>query len=184
MKTKKQIFRILLIENIMFEFGAGLYGPIYAIYTEKLGGSILTAGIAWAIFLLVLGVCGFATAKYLDRYSLKKMAIITSILHAVFIFLYVFVSHVWQLFALQLLLGLVGAINFPAWDAWFTKTQDPEKQGSSFALMHGTNNIGRGLAALIGSSVAFFLGFKMLFLVSSLFVLISTFLLFPLEEKI
>ena len=183
-ETKKQVFLMLLAENILFEFGAGLYGPIYAIYAEKIGGTILTAGIAWSIFLIVLGVFGFVTAKFIDNLSLKKVAITTSVVHAVLILSYVFVSHVWQLYVLQFLIGIVGALNFPAWDAWFTNMQDENKKGASFSLMHATNNIGRGLAAIVGSSIAFFLGFKMLFLVSALFVLISSFLLFDLKEKI
>lgn len=184
MKTKKQIFTILLIENILFEFGAGLYGPIYAIFTERIGGTIFTAGVAWSIFLIALGLFGFITSRFIDRYSLKRITILTSILHALLIFAYVFVNQIWQLFLLQLLIGIVGAFNFPAWDAWFTNMQENEKKGSSFALMHGTNNIGRGLAALVGASIAYFIGFKMLFIVSSIFVLVSSFLLFNLEEKV
>lgn len=184
MTIKKKVFTILLIENILFEFGAGLYGPIYAIYTKELGGTILTAGVAWSIFLIALGIFGFISSKFIDRFSLKKMTIITSILHAALIFAYVFVTQIWQLFLLQLLLGIIGAFNFPAWDAWFTNMQEHGKKGSSFALLHGTNNVGRGLAALVGGSIAFFIGFKMLFIVSSIFVLVSSFLLFNLDEEV
>lgn len=181
--TKQQIFRILLIENFLFEFGAGLYGPIYAIYVERIGGTLLTAGIAWSIFLISLGVFGFVVSKFIDRFNIKKVTILTSILHALLIFCYVFVSNVYQLYLLQLLTGIIGAINFPVWDAWFTRMQESEKRGGSFALMHATNNLGRGLAALLGSSIAYFFGFKMLFIVSAVTVLISSLLLFILEEK-
>ncbi len=88
------------------------------------------------------------------------------------------------MYILQLLMGIVGAINFPAWDAWFTNMQDDSRKGSSFALMHGTNNIGRGLAALVGGAIAFFISFQMLFAMSGLFVLLSTIFLFGLEENV
>lgn len=168
MRNKSQILRILLIENTLFEFGAGLYGPIYAIYVQGLGGTVLTAGIAWSIFLVVLGAFGFVMSGFIDKFSLKKTTIITSILHAVLIFGYIFVSKIWQLYILQFLIGIVAAINYPVWDAWFTHMQEGSKRGSSFALMHATNNIGAGLAALIGSSIAYFVGFKMMFTVSAL----------------
>lgn len=181
--TRKLIFRVLLVENMLFEFGAGLYGPIYALYVEDIGGTILTAGIAWSIFLISLGLFGFVVSRFIDSFSIKKVTIITSFLHAALIFCYIFVSTVPQLYLLQFLIGIVGAINFPVWDAWFTHVQEGEKRGGSFALMHATNNLGRGLAALIGSSIAFLLGFKMLFLFSSVVVLISTLLLVNLKEK-
>lgn len=148
--TKKQIFRILLVENALFEFGPGLYGPLYAVFVEKIGGTILTTSIAWSIFLITLGAFGFIVSKYIDRFSVKQTTLITSILHGLLILSYAFVSQVWQLYLLQFLIGIVGAINFPVWDAWFTNVQEGEKKGGSFALMHATNNIGRGLASLGG----------------------------------
>lgn len=184
MKTKQQIVKILLVENTLFEFGAGLYGPIYAVFVGEIGGTVLTAGTAWAIFLISLGVFGFITSKFIDRLSLKKATIATSIIHGFLIFGYVFVSQIWQLYLLQLLIGVIGAINFPVWDAWFTNMQKSERRGESFALLHATNNIGRGFAALGGGVIVFFVGFKTLFIISGFFVLASSFLLLNLEEKI
>lgn len=184
MKTKQQIFKILLVENTLYEFGAGLYGPIYAVFVGEIGGTVLTAGIAWSIFLISLGAFGFVASKFIDRLSLKKATIVTSILHAFLIFGYVFVSQIWQLYLLQLLTGIIGAINFPVWDAWFANMQKGEKRGSGFALLHATNNMGRGLAALGGGVIVFFVGFKTLFIISGFFVLASSFLLLNLEEKI
>lgn len=182
--AKKHIFRILLVENTLFEFGAGLYGPLYAVFVEDIGGTILTTSIAWSIFLITLGVFGFIVSKYIDRFSIKQTTFITSILHGLLILSYAFVTQVWQLYMLQFLIGVVGAINFPVWDAWFTNMQKGEKRGGSFSLMHATNNIGRGFASLGGGLIVFYVGFKMLFIVSGIFVLLSSFLLVNLKEEV
>lgn len=181
--SKKQVFRILLIENAFFEFGAGLYGPLYAVFVQKIGGTIINTSIAWSIFLISLGVFGFIVSKYIDRFSIKKTTLTTSILHALLILSYAFVSQVWQLYLLQFLIGVIGAINFPVWDAWFTNMQEGKKRGGSFALMHATNNIGRGLASLGGGLIVFYAGFQMLFIASGIFVLLSSLLLLNLKEE-
>lgn len=173
--------RLLLAQNAFFEFGAGLFGPIYAIFVERIGGNILDAGIAWAIFLITLGLFEALVSKYIDMFESKKVLIITSIAYSIVVFSYIFVSSVWQLFILQLAAGIILAIDNPAWSSWYAKLQTDRKRGHDFALMYMSNNMARGFAVLIGAAVAQLFGFKVIFVLSAAFILFG--LLFIVRSK-
>ena len=52
----KRGLKLLLEADGFVLFGFGLLAPIYAIFVEKIGGDVLDAGIAYAIYLFVLGI--------------------------------------------------------------------------------------------------------------------------------
>lgn len=177
----KKTIRLLLIQNSFFEFGAGVFGPIYAIFVEKVGGNILDAGIAWAIFLISIGLFEMLVSKYIDSYKSKNILIATSTLYSIVIFSYIFVSNVYQLFILQLIAGIILAVDNPAWSSWYAKLQKDGKRGHDFALMYMSNNLARGFAVLIGAAIAQFFGFKVIFALSAVFVLLGA--LFIINSK-
>ena len=89
--------------NIWF-FGEGLLGPLLAVFTEKVGGDILDISWAWAIFLMVTGVCYIITGRLINNKPMKTKVILMIIgygLNAIFTFCYLFVSNTEQLFILQ-----------------------------------------------------------------------------------
>ena len=42
--------KILLIASSLWYFGEGLFGPLFAIYAEKIGGDLLDITWAWAFY--------------------------------------------------------------------------------------------------------------------------------------
>jgi hypothetical protein len=47
----EKVAKILLAAESVWAFGSGLLLPIFAIFSERVGGDILDAGVAAAIFL-------------------------------------------------------------------------------------------------------------------------------------
>lgn len=50
-----KVFKILIASSVFYNFSAGLFGPIYAIFLQKIGGTIITASIAWTVYTLFIG---------------------------------------------------------------------------------------------------------------------------------
>jgi len=46
----------LLLANYLYMTGIGLLSPIYALYVLDIGGSALTAGASWSVYLITAGV--------------------------------------------------------------------------------------------------------------------------------
>jgi MFS family permease len=178
----KNVVFLLILTDVVFTFGAGLYGPIYAIFVENIGGDILEAGIAWAIFLMVMGTMEIPFGRLIDRYGKKKFLALAYLIGALCIFAYMFVSNIYELFALQVMVGVAFAMGDPAWDAWFSEAISMRESGFNWALFHAFTSYSQGFAAIVGGAVAAFLGFNSLFIIGGTVAVVSFFSTLAIKE--
>lgn len=141
----------------------GMLGPIYAVYVAQIGGSLLDVGWSWAIFSLFAGFLTLLMAKIEEHKNLINMVILGYFLKVGGFFGYIFVGHTYQLFALQMLLGISTAISVPAYDALFSRYLDKGKESFGWGMWEASAQITSAVAAVVGSTVVFYLGFTVLF---------------------
>lgn len=176
--------KLFLTMNSFFVFATGMFGPIYAIFVQGIGGDILAAGTAWAIFMIVSGVGILLMGKVQDKIEKDKPAIILGYLLMSLGFLgYYFVSNVTQLFLLQVLLGISNVVLTPAYDSFYTKYLEKGKFASQWAAWEGTWHIVTGSAALAGALLVKIFSFKIMFLVMFFTSLAGLYLSTQLKEK-
>ena len=48
--------KLFLVADGFYALAFGMLAPIYAVFVERIGGDILEAGTAWAIFMIVSGI--------------------------------------------------------------------------------------------------------------------------------
>jgi len=178
----KKIVFLLMFVDFIFTFGSGLYGPIYAIFVNQVGGDILEAGIAWSIFMVVMGTLEIPFGKMADKYSKKLFLSLSYALASLAIFGYIFVSSVVQLFLLQILVGVAFAMGDPAWDSWFSEVIPRKERGFSFAAFHALSSYSQAIAAVVGGLMAQFIGFHFLFFVGGVIGIISVVMTLTLKE--
>lgn len=170
-----KLSRILLLGANIWYFGEGMLGPLLAIFTEKVGGDILDITWAWAVFLIVTGVCYILTGRYINNKPYKAQVMVLGYaLNAVFTFCYLGVSNPFQLFLVQAGLGVAEAISTPTWDTLFAKTLDEKNNGYAWGLAGGQSQIVTGIAVLIGGTLVYYLSFQTLFLTMGIFQVIAT----------
>ena len=176
--------KLFLTANSFFVLAAGMFGPIYAIFVQKIGGDILAAGTAWAIFMVISGIGILFMGNIQDKIGKDKPAIIIGYALESLAFLgYFFVSNVMQLFLVQILLGISRVVVAPAYDSFYTKYLEKGKFASQWAAWEGTWHILTGIAALIGAFLAKIFGFKALFLAMFFTSLIGLLIGTQLKEK-
>jgi MFS family permease len=178
----KKIVMLLIFVDIVFTFGAGLYGPIYAIFVNQIGGDVLEAGIAWSIFMIVMGTLEIPFGKLADKSNKKFFLCLSYLLATLVIFGYIFVSNVLELFILQIVVGVAFAMGDPAWEAWFSGAISKKERGFSFATFHALSSYSQAGAAIAGGLLAQFIGFQFLFLVGGMVGLVSFALCLTLKE--
>ena len=61
-----RISLILLLGANLWYFGEGMLGPLFAVFSEKVGGDILDITWAWAAYLVVTGVCYIVVGKLIN----------------------------------------------------------------------------------------------------------------------
>src|SRR5882672_4624325 len=99
--------RLLLKISFLTTFAESMLVPIYAAFTEKVGGSILDAGIAFAVFSIATGivVALIGTRPWFQAH-IRSCLVVGFFVSAACDISYVFVQNRWQLFVAQTLAGL------------------------------------------------------------------------------
>jgi len=124
----KRQLKILLITSALFNLAAGLFGPIYAVFVEDIGGDLLTAGAAYAAFSIGAGVLIFLLSKWENRVKHKERCIVAGyILSCIGFGGYLFVKAPVHLFMVQIILGLGEAVTTPAYDGVYSRFLDKGK---------------------------------------------------------
>jgi len=168
-----KIVKTLVFVETIFLFGFGLFGPIYAIFIEKIGGNVLDVGIAYSIFLICMSTVELPMGKLADKYGRKLFLAGGYFLSALSFLGYIFINNIYQLFFIQVIYGFSLAIGDPAWDAWFSKSLDKSKESFEWALFHMSTGYAEGISALIGGAIGYFIGFETLFIISTILAVIS-----------
>lgn len=158
----RSLRKILLLSDAFYLFSGGLLGPIYALYVRKLGGDLLDASGAFALFMLTAGVVVFLLAFWEDKSKhLKKFVIGGYGLHLIGSFGYLFVASPLSLFIVQIILGLAVALKDPAYDALFSAS-DKKHLALAWGEWEAVDYIALGLSALLGGVIADRFGFNVL----------------------
>lgn len=165
------VVRFLLIAESVWSFGAGLFFPIFAIFSEQVGGDILDAGIAAAIFILVTALLEYPIGRLIDRYNEKWFIVADYLLEAAVFVGYVFVGNIYHLFALQVVLGIANAIGDPAWESLYDRHTPNKGSGSAWARMHLFTGIFNAFGILIGAFIVSKYGFDSVFMLGAAFSL-------------
>ncbi|MCD6477724.1 MAG: MFS transporter [Candidatus Aenigmarchaeota archaeon] len=157
--------KILLSAAGLFIVAGGLFGPIYAVFVEKIGGDLLTAGSAYGLYSISAGFLIFLISKWEDHVKHQEKLVVLGYLLSTIGFLgYLLIRTPIHLFIVQIILGLGEAVGTPAYDGLYSKYLDKGKFVSEWGLWESMHYILTAIAAVIGGFLANMLGFKILFI--------------------
>lgn len=175
----------MLITNGLVLLAGAMLGPIYAIFVEEVGGDILTAATAWAIFSIVAGMVVFILSKLEEKIKEQELMMVWGYgLMALAYLGYLLVDVPWKLFVVQVIIGLGQAIYIPAFDGVYTKHLKRKKSVSQWGAWEATDYITAGVGAIIGGLIANYFGFSALFILMFLLCSVSALFILFLPRKI
>jgi predicted MFS family arabinose efflux permease len=162
--------RIILSTNIFVLIAGAMLAPIYAVYVDNIGGDLLDAGIAAALFAAAAGVTSLISGAYADKVKHKHRLVgIGYMLTGVGFVAHIFVGSVWQLFAAQVFIGLVQASYEPVFDGLYTKFIGSVKKASSrWGMWEAGNYFSIAIGSVAGAAVVAYAGFAAMFALMAL----------------
>ena len=171
-----KLSKILIIASSLWYFGEGLFGPLFAVYAEKMGGDILDITWAWAAYLFVTGICYVLVGKLVNNSIYKNQVMLTGYgLNALLTFAYIFVYDTKTLFLVQVGLGIAEALSTPIWDSLFASNLEDTENTFHWGLATGHPHVISGIAIAIGGLIAHYLSFNTLFIFMGCIQLLATF---------
>jgi MFS family permease len=155
--------RLLLKISFMVTFAEAMLVPIYAAFAEKVGGSILDAGIAFAVFSMATGgaVALIGTRSWFQHH-IRTFLMLGFVISAACDVSYIFVSNKWELFGAQVIAGFATGLIEPTWDSLFTDDIE-HSSAKHWSIWAGGTHLTTGAAALLGGLIVVKGSFTILF---------------------
>ena len=156
-------YKILIIGYSTSIFAEGILLPIYAVFVQKIGGTILDASGAIAVFLITQGI--FTVLAHRLRWIDKnRIAVMAGgwLIWVCGIALYLFVSNVFMLMVTQVLTALGNALADPIFDRELAAHTDHKGQEFEWGFFEGNKDLVQGVASIVGGLVVSFFGFRIL----------------------
>jgi MFS family permease len=167
--------KLLLLASSLWFFSEGLLGPLFAVFSEQIGGDMLDITGAWAAYLIVSGLAYPVVGQLLNRSRWKfRMIAVGYALNTVFTFAYLLVTDTRQLLLVQIGLGLAEAISTPSWDAFFATQLSETDDTFAWGIASGHTQFISGVAIAIGGLIAQFVSFRALFITMGMISLLAT----------
>lgn len=168
--------KILRWSSNLWNFADGMFGPLLAVFTERIGGNILDISAAWATYLIVTGIFVILVGRISDRVGKEFIMIAGYALTAVFTFGYLLVETQIHLLLVQAGLGFALALSNPTWFALYDRYSGDREDGYVWGLSDGQAKIATGIAIVIGGFIVNRFSFAALFLTMGTLQVLATLL--------
>ncbi|NQT50300.1 MFS transporter [Candidatus Kuenenbacteria bacterium] len=184
-KIFNKALRILLTTNGMLLLAGAMLGPIYALFVEEIGGDLLDASLAGAMFAAAAGVTVLISGKYADKIKEGKTIVVIGYgLIGIGFLLLTQVHTMWTLLLVQVIIGIGEAIYSPAFDALYSRHLDKNKFGREWGAWEALMYFSTAAGAIIGGIVVTMFGFTILFVIMGVLSLLSALYIYLLPKKL
>jgi MFS family permease len=178
--------KLLTISDIFVFTGFGLVGPILAIFIKDnlIGGTLLSAGIASAIFLIVHALLQILFADIFTAKDRRWMLLLGTGLVSLVPFGYIFATTVWHIYIIQFIYGIGAGFAYPSWYSLFSSYLDRKEGGYQWSVYNSAVSIGTAVSAAVGALLAGIIGFRWVFLITGIIAVTGLLILFKLDKKV
>ena len=177
--------RILILTNALVLVAGAMLGPIYALFVERIGGSLLDASLTGGFFALTAGITTLIAGKYADKLKRAELIVVGGYaLMGIGFLLYTQVTSIYFLFAVQILIGFSEAIYTPAFDALFSIHLTKKKAGREWGAWESMSYFSLAIGAAIGGLTATYLGFNTLFIFMAILCFASALYIYVLPKDL
>jgi MFS family permease len=163
--NKRSLVRTLFIISFFEVVARNLFGPVFAVYVNKIGGDLLASGTALAIGTATLGLFIIISGRIASKYHTERIQLVIGYGLAALAYLgFIFVKSPTQLFMVEALSGLAAAIEMPAFSGLFSSFLK-QRHASSWGDYFGVMNFVSAGALFISGVISQQYGFRTLFFV-------------------
>lgn len=181
-KKKDKLFTWILISQSIVLLGTGIVFPFYIIFIKEIGGNFTDFGIAYAIFSLSSAVSHALVGTWSDVVGRKIFLLINSWGTAVLFLFFPIVTALHQVFVLQMLLGVFGAMYRTSEKALIGDITHSESRGKVIGVYHGWTSVFAALAVIIGGYLIDIFTLSIIFYIGSILLFISGFAILKITD--
>lgn len=156
--------KLLLGTNSIILISAGMLAPLYALFVDKIGGTLFDAGLTVAVFAFSAGFVTLLAGVFSDKIKNRKLIIVAGyFIMGTGFFLLNFVESIFTLLLVQALIGIGGAIYAPAFDGIYSTHIDKNHESREWSHWEASYYFSTAIGAIIGGYLASVFGFWIIF---------------------
>ncbi|MFP1773369.1 multidrug efflux MFS transporter [Lonsdalea quercina] len=167
----------LCITTMMIQMANGSIGPILTLFIRELSPDIENIAFISGVIAAVPGVSALMSAPRLgklgDRIGSQRILIVALLFSALLFFLMSTIQSATQLGILRFILGFADGALLPAVQALLVKYSSQQVTGRIFGYNQSCMYLGNVVGPLLGSGISATLGYRWVFLVTSLLIIIN-----------
>jgi len=165
-------------------FSLAMIGIFIPIFLLQIGFSLAQVLIFFAIFAFTHSVGSFPAAKIAAKYGFKH-SILFSIpfLIVALLMLYTIEIYGWPIYLIAIIFGINNSLFWIGYHTDFAKFSEKKKRGTQLGSAKIITSIFQVLGPVIGGLILVFVGFKVLFIVSSILLFVATIPLFYSKDS-
>lgn len=177
--------RLLMLSDIFVLTGFGLIQPILAIFIngDVAGGTVLTAGLASTIFLVIKSLVQLPFGRYIDGHTRKtRWLMIGTMLMAGVPVIYLSADSIYHVYLAEAIYGLGSGLAYPTWLGLWSTNLDKGKESFQWSVYSTSTGLGTAATGTLGAASASLLGFRVTFIFAGIMCLLGCATLFILES--
>jgi MFS family permease len=185
-----RLVKFFVISDFFLLAGWGFIDPVFSVFiVEKIaGGTLITVGIAAAIYWILKSIVQIPISKYLDRTPGEKddfMALVGGLLLAGFSAAsFTLVKTPTELYFVEALHAIAFAFYGAAWPAIFSRHLDKDRFAFDWSLDSVTVGVASGITGLLGGIIAETWGYTAVFMSAGVLSFIAAFVLIAAPDLI
>ncbi|HEY4553252.1 MAG TPA: MFS transporter [Bacillaceae bacterium] len=172
---------VILSQGIAI-LGSSLVFPFYLIFIKEVGGGYLQYGISYGLFTISSAFVHLLVGRLSDKMGRKLFLLLSSWGMAFLVLFFPLVAHVWQIYALQILLGFVGAMQKTSEKALLADVTKKGSRGVTIGRYHFWTSVFSGVAVMLGGFMIDLFTLDIIFYASSLILFGSGFFVLKINE--
>ena len=131
----KMNLKWIIISQSWVLFGSGLVFPFYIIFIREVGGNFSQFGLAYGMFMLSSAFVHRWVGRVSDKFGRKIFLLINAWGTAVLFLLFPMVTSIWEVYILQVLLGVLGAMQKTSEKALIADFTEGNERGKHIGVL-------------------------------------------------
>ncbi|WP_228547470.1 MFS transporter [Filobacillus milosensis] len=174
----------IVISQSLLLFGTGLVFPFYIIFLSEVGGNFSEFGIAYGIFTISSALVHHWVGRRSDKVGRKSFLLINTWGSALIYLTFPIITSIGQVYIIQVLLGILGAMQKTSEKAIVADFTDGESRGKKIGSYHFWVSLFSGFAVIVGGFLIDLLTVDIIFYFGSIILFVSGwFILFINESR-
>lgn len=173
----------LIYSQSVFILGTSLIFPFYLLFIKNIGINFSEFGMAYGIFTISSALFHKWIGRISDKFGRKIFLVINSWGMAIVFIIFPIVVNIYQVYVLQAILGIFGAMYKTGEKSIIADFTDGEKRGEIIGIYHGWLSIFGGIAVIIGGYLVDLFTLEIIFYIASIFFFVSGIITIKIKEK-